>query len=83
MNGNELNAFPASLEVLEKVEVEYEIFPGWMTDTTNIRKYDDLPENAKLYLSRIEELLNVPIKNIGVGPDRGAVIVKECGLQLQ
>ncbi len=83
VNGNELDAFPASLETLAKVQVEYETFPGWLTPTTHIRNYDDLPDNAKRYLSRIEELLGIPIKYIGVGPDRGAVIVKECGLQLQ
>jgi len=69
-----LDAFPASLELLSKVHVEYEVFPGWQTSTTHIRKFEDLPTNAKLYLARIEELLEVPICWIGVGPDRNAMI---------
>lgn len=74
VNDCELDAFPASLETLAKVQVEYETFSGWQTPTTDIRDYDDLPPNAKKYLSRIEELLQVPIKWIGVGAEREAMI---------
>jgi adenylosuccinate synthase len=73
-NKKYLDAFPASLELLSQVEVEYETFPGWQTPTIDIRNFEDLPINAKLYLARIEELLEVPICWIGVGPDRDAMI---------
>ena len=69
-----VNGFPSSLENLAKVEVVYEVFEGWMTPTTGIRNFDELPDNAKKYLKRIEELLEIPIKFVGVGAERSAMI---------
>jgi adenylosuccinate synthase len=66
--------FPSSLETLAKVEVEYEVFDGWMTPTTDIRDFNNLPINAKKYLKRIEELIGIPIKFVGVGAEREAII---------
>jgi adenylosuccinate synthase len=74
IDGKEINGFPSSLENLAKVEVVYEVFEGWMTPTTGIRNVDELPDNAKKYLKRIEELLEIPIKFIGVGAERSAMI---------
>lgn len=71
-----MSGFPASLETLAKVIVEYETFPGWLTSTKDIKNYNNLPSNAKNYLSRIEELLQIPIKWIGVGPERDTIITK-------
>jgi adenylosuccinate synthase len=69
-----ISGFPSSLENLAKVEVVYEVFEGWMTPTTGIRNFDELPNNAKKYLKRIEELLEIPIKFVGVGAERSAMI---------
>jgi adenylosuccinate synthase len=44
--------------------------PGWNSSTTEIRKWDDLPENAKKYLERIAELVDAEIGIISVGPKR-------------
>ena len=74
INGKEVCGFPSSLENLADVEVEYEVFDGWMTPTTDIRDFKSLPTNAKIYLKRIEELLGIPIKYIGVGAERDAMI---------
>jgi len=74
MDGVVVSGFPSSLENLAKVEVIYETFEGWMTPTIGIREFNDLPENAKKYLKRIEELLGIPIKYIGVGAERSAMI---------
>ena len=54
----------------------YETLPGWKCDISKIRKYEDLPPNAKLYIERIEELIDIPIRWIGVGPERDALITK-------
>jgi adenylosuccinate synthase len=62
---------------LARVKVKYETFPGWKCNTQGIRKYEDLPIEAKNYLKRIEELLGVEIEYIGVGADRDAVIEKK------
>ena len=61
--GELLDSFPASMNVLENVEVEYVTFPGWMTSISKCRTFDELPENAKKYLKFIEETLQVPSKS--------------------
>lgn len=50
----------ADLNDLEGIEVEYITLPGWKTSLANIRKYDDLPENAKKYVKNIEDHVKVP-----------------------
>lgn len=75
--GKELKSMPADLDVLKEIEVEYETLPGWTEDISDVRKYEDLPENARRYIKRIEELVGVPIKYIGVGSSRDATIVRD------
>lgn len=53
----------------------YEEFDGNFGNLSNIKHREDLPENAKKYLKRIEEIVQVPIKFIGIGPDRNDIIV--------
>ncbi|KAG7353894.1 adenylosuccinate synthetase [Nitzschia inconspicua] len=72
--GQYLATMPASLAELKDVEVEYEIMPGWKEDISQCREFDDLPENCKNYIHRIEEIVGVPIRWIGVGPNRLDVI---------
>lgn len=73
--GQEINHFPASLNELAKCQPVYEEFDGWSEDISNIKKYEDLPANAKRYLLRIEELVGVKIKLIGVGKEREQTII--------
>ncbi|KAG5421150.1 ADE12 [Candida metapsilosis] len=77
LNGKELKSFPEDLIDLAKVEVIYETLPGWETDITKIKNYDDLPENAKKYLTFIEDYLQVPIQWVGTGPARDSMLVKK------
>ncbi|KAF9165148.1 phosphoribosylaminoimidazole carboxylase ade2 [Actinomortierella ambigua] len=70
-----LEGFPADLEVLEKVEVVYETMPGWKTDISKCRKFEELPVNAQKYIRRIEEICKVPVEWIGVGAGRDDMIV--------
>jgi len=74
-DGKEIVYFPASLEELAKCEPVYEEFDSWNDDISGVRNYEDLPDNAKKYLKRIEELVGVGIKLIGVGKDREQTIV--------
>mmetsp|Transcript_1187 Transcript_1187/g.1776 ORF Transcript_1187/g.1776 Transcript_1187/m.1776 type:complete len:256 (+) Transcript_1187:185-952(+) len=69
-------AMPSTLEELAMVEPEYETLPGWKQDITNCQTYDDLPENAKVYVSRIEELVGCPVSWIGVGAKREQMVTK-------
>jgi len=59
---------------LAKCEPVYEEFDSWEEDISGIRRFDDLPENAKKYLRRIEELAEVKVRFIGVGKDREQTI---------
>ncbi|MBR4151778.1 MAG: adenylosuccinate synthase [Selenomonadaceae bacterium] len=70
-----LNEIPASLKVLAKVEPVYETFAGWKTDISKIRRYEDLPANAKKYLERMAEVTKIKIGIVSVGPNREQTIV--------
>ncbi len=68
--------FSCDKEYLKDVEPVYEEFDGNFGDISNITRREDLPENAKKYLNRIEELVGVPIKFIGTGAGRENMIVE-------
>ena len=70
-----INRIPASLKVMAQVEPIYEEFDGWMTDISNVRYYDDLPENAKKYLERLSQVAGVELGIVSVGPNREQTIV--------
>uniref|UniRef100_A0A8C2E7V9 Adenylosuccinate synthetase n=1 Tax=Cyprinus carpio TaxID=7962 RepID=A0A8C2E7V9_CYPCA len=74
VDGEIIPHFPANQEVLQKVEVQYETLPGWKTDTSAARTFDELPENAQKYVCYIEDHLGVPVKWIGVGKSRESMI---------
>ncbi|GAB4843837.1 Adenylosuccinate synthetase 2, chloroplastic [Ancistrocladus abbreviatus] len=76
VDGMPIKSFPADLRVLEHLKVDYEVLPGWQSDISTIRNYADLPQAARRYVERIEELVGVPIHFIGVGPGRDALIFK-------
>jgi adenylosuccinate synthase len=76
LDGKAIDYMPANLNDFGRVEVIYETFPGWMSDTSKIREYDDLPEKAREYVEKIEEIVGVPIRWIGIGQDRKALIVR-------
>ena len=67
--------FSTNIDFLNSCEAIYEEFDGNFGDISNIKKREDLPNNAKIYLNRIEEYTNVPVKFIGTGPDRECLIV--------
>lgn len=70
LNGQRLEGFPASIEALEQLEVEYIEMPGWKTSTAGARKISELPEAAQNYIHKIEELTGCPIHFVGVGVRR-------------
>lgn len=76
VNGRRLTTVPAQLEVLEAVTVEYEELPGWKSDISNVRQWDDLPENAQRYVQRVQDILKIQCKWIGVGPGRDAIVLQ-------
>jgi len=73
--GIELKEYPESLNVLQDVEPVYEELPGWKTDISGCKSYDELPENARYYVERISQLVGVPLGIVSVGPDRSQTMV--------
>lgn len=74
-NGTIIEDFPADLEILAECNPVYETLPGWKQNISKIRRYDDLPQNTKNYLHRIEALTETKIDIISVGPGREETIV--------
>ncbi len=74
-NGEEYTSPSLTAEMLEGCEPVYEDMPGWKSSTVGVKCYDELPEAARNYLRRIEEVVGVPIDIISTGPDREETIV--------
>jgi adenylosuccinate synthase len=73
INNKKTDNFP--LQNLEKAKPIYIEVDGWDDDLTNITKYEQLPDNAKAYLKKLEEILNTKICIVKVGPKRSQTIV--------
>ncbi|MGD8523011.1 MAG: adenylosuccinate synthase [Desulfobacterales bacterium] len=73
--GKRMDDFPASLNVLAECKPIYETLPGWPEDISGIKDFDDLPQNVKKYLKRVEELVETPISIVSVSPERDATMV--------
>ena len=67
--------FSSNVEILENCEPIYEEMPGWKEKLDNINKFNDLPENAKKYIKRIEELMEIPVCIVSIGPERNQTLV--------
>lgn len=72
--GKTLKTFPSNSRILGECRPVYEEIPGWESDTSGIRRYKDLPKNAKNYLKRIAALMKVPVSIVSVGSDRKQTI---------
>lgn len=73
-DGKVIDYFPASLEDLAKCEPIYEEFQGWGEEIEEARSYEELPENAKIYLKKIEEFTGTKVAIVSVGPKRDQTI---------
>lgn len=73
--GKLLNEIPASLKVLAKVEPVYETFKGWKKDISGVRRYEDLPKEAQVYLTRLAEVTGICLGIVSVGPNRDQTII--------
>lgn len=69
--------FPASLKDLSKCEPIYEELEGWSEDISEAKSFEELPENAKKYIEKIEELIEIPVKIVSIGPKRSETIVRD------
>jgi adenylosuccinate synthase len=69
--------YPTDINIHKYLEPVYETFKGWNSDISNAKSLDELPENTKIYLNKLEELVGIPIKIISVGADREQTIILE------
>jgi adenylosuccinate synthase len=74
LEGRKITYFPTDVYKLEKCKPLYEEFPGWEEDTTRIKDYKDLPQNAKKYIDKLAELANAKVSLVSVGAERGQII---------
>ena len=76
LDGKTITNFPASVNDLERCEPVYEELPGWLKPIDSLRNYADLPQRAKDYVARIEELIGCPVSLLSIGPAREQSIFK-------
>ena len=74
--GEKLDFFPTDPEILSNVKPIYEEFEGWDESTYNLDSYEKINETAKLFISKLENILDVPIDVISTGPSRNATIIR-------
>jgi adenylosuccinate synthase len=75
MGGESIDILPYGAEAVARCEPVYEDFPGWNESTFGVRRWDELPVNARRYLERLSAVLGVPIDLVSTGPDREQTIV--------
>lgn len=76
LDGKVIHNFPSDVATLERCKPIFEEHDGWETCTEQICEYEDLPENAKKYIARLEELIGCPVNLACVGPRREQAIYK-------
>jgi adenylosuccinate synthase len=76
IDGQPIAGLPVVVDRFAECEPVYEEWPGWQESTVGVTNYDDLPQKARDYLARIEDLAGVPIDIISTGPDREQTIIK-------
>ncbi|MCH5226280.1 MAG: adenylosuccinate synthase [Muribaculaceae bacterium] len=75
LDGKIIDTPPSTISRLSRCKPVYLELPGWHEDISGMKTWDDLPENAKNYVKKIEEITGVPVGVISVGPDRSQTIL--------
>lgn len=74
--GEKIDIMPAGADAVAECEPIYEEFPGWKESTFGVQKWEDLPESAQRYLTRLAEVAGAPIAVVSTGPDRVQTILR-------
>lgn len=77
LDGKVIDYIPSCLSALERCEPVYETMETWEEDLTDMKTYDELPEAAKRYIRRVEELTHTEVAFVSVGPDRTQTIIRK------
>jgi adenylosuccinate synthase len=73
--GKVITSLPDEIEVFDEIEPVYESMPGWSQSTVGVKTVEGLPQAARAYIKRLEEVVGVNIDIISTGPDREETIV--------
>jgi len=74
LDGKPLDSFPADLDLLDQVKVIYLTLPGWKRSIKDCKTFEDLPIQCQEYVQKLEELTELKVRWIGVGPSRNSMI---------
>ena len=77
LDGKKLDYLPAAAEDQARIKPIYKTFPGWMKSTAGTRNYEELPQEAKIYLSELEDFIETKISSISTSPEREDTILVE------
>ncbi len=77
LNGEVTETAPLGADQYEQCQAIIEEMPGWTQKTAGVIDYNELPDNAKAYIKRIEELVGVKVTIVSTGPDRDETIILE------
>ena len=75
VDGQKVDLMPYGADAAARCEPVYEEFPGWKQSTFGITRWEDLPESARQYLTRLSEVAGCPIALVSTGPDRNQTIL--------
>jgi len=76
-DGRTLTEFPSDISRLSQCKPVYESMPGWSTPTKGLKRFADLPEAARRYVARLEEISGVPAAIVSTGSDRAETILRK------
>ena len=77
LDGNRIDYLPAAVDDQLRVKPIYKTFEGWKTSTKGIKNFNDLPENAKKYISELEKFIETKVSSISTSPERNDTILIE------
>jgi adenylosuccinate synthase len=76
VDGERVDEMPMTQTALHHAKPIYEDMPGWLDDISKCRSVEDLPDNARRYVERIEELSGARVSVVGVGPGRDENVIR-------
>tara|TARA_Y100000590_G_scaffold50827_1_gene53527 strand:- start:730 stop:2022 length:1293 start_codon:yes stop_codon:yes gene_type:complete len=75
LEGKKIDYFPTGIDEQLKVKPVYKVFKGWKSSTNGIKKFDDLPINAKKYIVELEKFIETKVSSVSTGPERNDTIL--------
>jgi len=77
LDGQRIQHFPANIREVFRCQPIYETMPGWRTSTRDVARFGDLPEAAKRYIARLEQITGVPVGILSLGPRRASTLIRD------